>query len=97
MSTPKPADNEISPVPSPRVSVLVTVYNREAYLAQTLRSILASSFRDFEVIVVDDCARDQSAAIAENIAAEDQRVRVVHDQTNLGDYGNRMKAASLAC
>lgn len=97
MSTLEPSGSGIPHVPAPRVSVLVTVYNREAYLAQTLRSILASSFRDFEVVVVDDCSRDQSAAIAENIAAEDQRVRVVRNETNLGDYGNRMKAASLAC
>jgi cellulose synthase/poly-beta-1,6-N-acetylglucosamine synthase-like glycosyltransferase len=46
--------------PAPAVSVLVTVYNREVYLEATLRSILASSFTDFEVIVVDDCSRDQS-------------------------------------
>lgn len=81
----------------PRVSVLVTVYNREAYLAQTLRSVLASSFRDFEVIVVDDCSSDKSVVIAEGIAMEDCRVRVIINESNLGDYGNRMKAASLAC
>lgn len=91
------AGTRISIVPGPRISVLVTVYNREAYLAQTLHSILASSLRDFEVIVVDDCSRDQSAAIAEQIATDDQRIRVVRNQTNLGDYGNRIKAASLAC
>jgi len=81
----------------PRVSILVTVFNREAYLAQTLRSVLASSFSDFEVIVVDDCSSDKSVVIAESVAAEDRRVRVVHNESNLGDYGNRMKAASLAC
>ena len=81
----------------PRVSVLVTVYNREPYLAQTLRSVLASSFRDFEVIVVDDCSSDNSVLIAESFATKDRRVRVVRNESNLGDYGNRMKAASLAC
>lgn len=81
----------------PRVSVLVTVFNREAYLARTLHSVLASSFSDFEVIVVDDCSSDKSVDIAVSIAMEDSRVRVVRNQSNLGDYGNRMKAASLAC
>lgn len=80
----------------PVISVLITVYNREAWLEQTLRSVLASSFADFEVIVVDDCSRDQSALIAERIAREDSRIRFVKNQTNLGDYGNRMKSASLA-
>lgn len=82
---------------TPQVSILVTVYNREAYLAQTLRSVLASAFRDFEIIVVDDCSSDKSVVIAESIATEDCRVRVICNETNLGDYGNRMKAASLAC
>lgn len=80
----------------PVVSMLVTVYNRESYLAQTLRSVLSSSFSDFEVVVVDDCSSDKSVMIAESFATEDRRVRVIRNQTNLGDYGNRMKAASLA-
>ena len=81
---------------SPSVSVLVTVYNREAYLKATLRSILNSTYEDFELIVVDDCSKDQSADIARQVAAEDQRIRFVQNEANLGDYGNRMKAASLA-
>ncbi len=82
--------------PAPAVSVLVTVYNREVYLEATLRSILGSSFTDFEVIVVDDCSRDQSVQIARKVESEDARVKVYVNEINLGDYGNRMKAASLA-
>ena len=80
----------------PRVSVLVTVYNREAFLRATLQSILESSFGDFEVLVVDDCSTDSSADIARQIASLDCRIRVYVNTQNLGDYGNRMKAASLA-
>ncbi len=80
----------------PAVSILVTVYNRQDYLEQTLRSVLASSYSDFEVIVVDDCSSDQSLKIAESIAREDDRIRLVKNDENLGDYGNRKKAASLA-
>jgi glycosyltransferase involved in cell wall biosynthesis len=81
---------------NPTVSILVTVYNREAYLEQTLRSILASSFSDFEVVVVDDCSTDQSLKIAESIAKVDDRIRLIRNNENLGDYSNRKKAASLA-
>jgi glycosyltransferase involved in cell wall biosynthesis len=81
---------------SPQVSVLVTVYNRQEYIAGTLRSILASSFTDFEVIVVDDCSTDLSLSIAKSLADTDARVCVFRNEINLGDYGNRMKAASLA-
>jgi glycosyltransferase involved in cell wall biosynthesis len=81
---------------SPRVSVLVTVYNREAFLEASLRSILASDFDDFEVIVVDDQSSDGSVAIARRIAETDPRVKVFVNDRNLGDYPNRARAASLA-
>lgn len=80
----------------PVVSVLVTVYNREKYLESALRSILRSRFRSFEIVVVDDCSRDNSLAVAQRLAQEDSRVRVFANEKNLGDYGNRMRAASLA-
>jgi len=78
------------------VSILVTVYNREAYLEATLRSVMASSFTAFEVIVVDDCSSDQSVEIARKVEREDSRLKVHVNERNLGDYRNRMKAASLA-
>lgn len=80
----------------PLVSVLVTVYNRERFLEATLESILASTFTDFEVVVVDDASGDGSAAVAERLAARDSRIRFSRNGANLGDYGNRAKAASLA-
>ena len=78
------------------VSVLVTVYNREAYVRATLESILASSFAAFEVIVVDDCSKDESVSIARQIAETDCRLKVYVNDKNLGDYSNRNRAASLA-
>lgn len=88
----RPAENPVSPT----VSILVTVYNRERFLAATLDSILKSSLQDFEVIVVDDASGDGSLAIAQDYASRDRRIRVYANAENLGDYPNRMKAASLA-
>jgi glycosyltransferase involved in cell wall biosynthesis len=84
------------PTKPPIVSVLVTVYNREVFLEATLLSILASLFVDFEVIVVDDCSVDKSRNIAAKVAEGDSRVTLHVNSTNLGDYGNRMRAASMA-
>lgn len=81
---------------APMVSVLMTTYNREKYLEQAVRSVLASTFRDFELIIVDDQSKDRSLAIARELAAEDSRIRVILNEKNLGDYPNRNKAASLA-
>jgi glycosyltransferase involved in cell wall biosynthesis len=80
----------------PTVSVLTTCYNREAYLGQTIESVLASSFEDFEYIIVDDGSSDSSVEIAQRYAAADPRIRVHVNETNLGDYPNRNRAASFA-
>ena len=78
------------------VSVLMTVYNRRHFLGDAVRSVLASTFEDFELIICDDCSRDGSPDLAEEFAKSDSRIRVYRNERNLGDYGNRMKAASLA-
>jgi glycosyltransferase involved in cell wall biosynthesis len=80
----------------PSVSVLMTVYNREKYIAEAIESVLASSFSEFELIIVDDCSEDRSVEIAKTFAHKDSRIKVHENETNLGDYPNRNKAASLA-
>lgn len=60
----------------PMVSVIVPSYNMEEYIAETLDSVLASRYDNFEVIVVDDGSKDSSLAIAKSYAERDSRVRV---------------------
>jgi hypothetical protein len=79
----------------PEISVLVTAYNREKYVGQAIESVLAQSFEDFEVIVVDDQSTDRTVEVAKLYEA-DPRVRVVVNERNLGDYPNRNRAAALA-
>lgn len=80
----------------PLVSVLMTTYNREKYLAMAIESVLASTYENFELIVVDDQSKDKSYEIALSYAEKDKRVKAVLNEKNLGDYPNRNKAASLA-
>ena len=61
-----------------RVSVIVPVYQVEAYLPACLDSILAQTFRDFELILVDDGTRDGCPAIMDAYAARDARIRQIH-------------------
>ena len=51
---------------SPAISVVIPMYNAEKYIGDCLDSILAQTFTDFEVIVVDDCSTDGSKRIVEN-------------------------------
>ena len=80
----------------PVVSVLTTCYNREQYLGETIESVLSQTFEDFEYIIVDDRSTDRSFEIAQQYAQRDSRVRVYQNESNLGDYPNRNKAASYA-
>ena len=64
----------------PEFSVIVPVYNVEPYLRQCVDSILAQTFSDFEVILVDDGSPDGCGAICDEYAAKDSRVTVVHQQ-----------------
>ncbi|MEJ8816962.1 glycosyltransferase family 2 protein [Lacibacter sp. H407] len=78
------------------VSVLMTAYNREKFIGEAIESVLASTYTNFELIIVDDLSVDGTVEIAQSFAAKDQRIRVYKNERNLGDYGNRNKAASFA-
>jgi len=62
---------------SPQVSVLMSVYNAERYVAETIESILTQTFTDFEFIVIDDGSSDRSPEILKAYAAKDQRIRFI--------------------
>lgn len=64
----------------PKISIIVPVYNIDMYLGKCLDSILAQTFTDFEVIVVNDGSTDHSGIICDQYAEKDQRIRVIHKQ-----------------
>lgn len=78
------------------VSVLMTAYNREKYIAEAIDSVLASSYTNFELIIVDDFSDDNTVSIARKYKDLDRRVKIYINEKNLGDYPNRNKAASYA-
>ena len=62
------------------ISVIVPVYNVQKYLKQCVHSILMQTFKDFELILIDDGATDQSGAMCDELAKEDSRIIVYHKQ-----------------
>jgi glycosyltransferase involved in cell wall biosynthesis len=66
------------------ISVLLPVYNVEAYVAEALESIQTQTFTDIEIVVVDDGSTDNTLRIVERIASTDLRIKVVRTPRNLG-------------
>lgn len=77
------------------VSVVIPVYNGEAFLAEAVQSVLEQTHREFELVAVDDGSTDGSAAILDAFAAKDPRVRVIR-QANAGGAGARNRALAEA-
>ncbi len=81
---------------NPLVSVLMTSYNREKYIAEAIESVLASTYTNFELIIVDDCSTDITVSIAKSFEEKDRRIKVHVNKENLQQFQNRNKSATLA-
>lgn len=66
----------------PKISVIIPVYNVEKYLHRCIDSILAQTFTDFELILVDDGSPDNCGAICDEYAQKDSRVHVIHQKNS---------------
>jgi glycosyltransferase involved in cell wall biosynthesis len=74
----------------------MTAYNREKFIGEAIESVLASTYKNFELIIVDDKSIDKTLAIAKEFKEKDNRISIYINEINLGDYPNRNKAASYA-
>lgn len=86
--------SEWKSMPMPKVSVLVPTFNRAAYVVESLKSILAQSYTDFEVIVIDDCSTDDTPY--QIMALDDVRIRYIRNSENIGLARNYSKALEFS-
>lgn len=70
------------PGPAPKVSVLMTLYNKGPYVAEAIQSVLAQTFTDFELLVVDDASTDDGLEVVKGFA--DARIRILESPVNTG-------------
>jgi glycosyltransferase involved in cell wall biosynthesis len=80
----------------PKVSIGLPVYNGGRYLPETLDSLLAQTWQDFEIVVCDNASADQTENVCRVYAAKDSRVRYFRNKTNIGGNRNYQLAFSLA-
>jgi glycosyltransferase involved in cell wall biosynthesis len=79
---------------SPRVSIVMPMYNAESYLGHAIESVLAQKFSDFELLISDNASNDESLVIANSFS--DSRIRVIKNDYNLGLAGNWNKCLAEA-
>lgn len=85
----------MSATSAPPVSLGMPVYQGEAYLAETLNSVLAQEFADFDLLISDNASTDGTADICREYRSRDQRIRYVRNDENLGAARNYNKVFEL--
>lgn len=81
---------------APRVSLALCIYNAEEFLVPAFDALLAQTYRDFELIVTDNCSTDRTEEISRAYAARDARIRYYRNASNIGAPRNFNFAFTLA-
>lgn len=80
----------------PDISVIMSVYNGEAYLEEAIESIRNQTFKNWELIVINDCSKDSTAEILADFVLRDERIKVHTNEVNLKLPASLNKAISLS-
>jgi glycosyltransferase involved in cell wall biosynthesis len=80
----------------PIVSVLIPLFNREHLIASTVRSAMSQTFRDIEIVVVDNQSSDASYNVVAELAEEDKRIKLFRNDDNVGPVRNWIRCTELA-
>jgi glycosyltransferase involved in cell wall biosynthesis len=80
----------------PLVSIVMATYNGSLYLAEQMESLLAQSYRNLEIIIVDDCSLDNTVEILKKFQEKNPSINIISNETNLGYIKNFEKGCSLA-
>lgn len=82
-------------IKEPLVSIAMTTYNGERFLKDQIDSILNQTYKNIELIIVDDCSKDSTYKIVQEYSASDNRVKAYRNTDNHGFFKNFIKAISL--
>lgn len=76
----------------PLVSIITPLYNAEKYIAETIESVLNQTYKNWEMIIVDDCSQDESISIVNEYVRKDRRIKLLKNIKNRGVSATRNKA-----
>ena len=80
----------------PKISVIIPVFNGSKYINRTLNSVLNQTFKDFEVICINDKSKDNSLEIIGQFASKDKRIKIINNENNIGAALSRNKGIDIA-
>ncbi|RDU64003.1 glycosyltransferase family 2 protein [Helicobacter sp. MIT 14-3879] len=76
---------------NPFFSIIIPTYNVEKYIARAIESCINQSFKNIEILIIDDCGSDNSINIARDYVKKDLRIRIIHNKKNLGTFQTRLE------
>lgn len=79
-----------------KISIVIPCYNCEKYIKETIKSVLNQSYKDFEIIAVDDCSTDNTYNILKNMQISDSRIKVHKNHINIGVAETRNIGVEIA-
>ena len=78
------------------VSIIMPVYNVEKYIRQSIESVINQTYKDWELLIMDDCSKDSSYQIMEEYAAKDERIKIQRAEKNKGVVKVRNSLTQMA-
>lgn len=79
------------------VSVIIPTYNVENYITETVQSVLLQTYQNFEILIIDDCSKDNTRTVVETLAEKDARIKCIWQDKNMGAAEARNRGLREAC
>lgn len=73
----------------PKISIITPAYNCEKYLPETVKSVFSQTFEDWELLIIDDCSKDNTYRCMKKLAEKDKRIRIFQNEVNSGSAATR--------
>ncbi|MDD6616206.1 MAG: sugar transferase [Lachnospiraceae bacterium] len=80
----------------PKISIVIPAYNCEKYLKEAVGSVLAQTWQDWELLILDDCSKDATFSEMQKLAEKDERIRIFQNPCNMGAAATRNRGVALA-
>ena len=80
----------------PKISIITPAYNCEKYLPDAVKSVLSQTFTDWELLIIDDCSKDNTYRYMKKLAEKDKRIRIFQNKVNSGSAATRNYGVRLA-